>query len=136
RKTISADSLARNLDGHVEAILEDLRTINERRQRQASCHVQLADARFLPVNKRRYSAVISSPPYPNRHDYTRVFGVELMFGFCTWSETRTLRYQTFHSHPEARPKRPKVTGYEIPPKLRRALSQIRQLEQDRRVVKM
>ena len=38
-----------------------------------------ADARALPDRNDTYTAVITSPPYPNRHDYTRVFGVELMF---------------------------------------------------------
>lgn len=39
-----------------------------------------ADARTLPDPNDTYTAVITSPPYPNRHDYTRVFGVELVAG--------------------------------------------------------
>lgn len=76
----------------------------------------IADARFMPASDAVYSAVITSPPYPNRHDYTRIFGVELMFGFQDWRENRALRYQMFHSHPEARPNRPTATEYK-PPKL-------------------
>ena len=70
----------------------------------------IADARKLPERRGEYTAVITSPPYPNRHDYTRVFGVELMFAFLDWKENRDLRRQSFHSHPEARPRRPVAGG--------------------------
>ena len=85
---------------------------------------QTADARIMPAADGVYSAVIASPPYPNRHDYTRVFGVELMFAFHDWEENRKLRYQTFHSHPEARPKRRRVTGYKPPKALGEILRQL------------
>ena len=77
---------------------------------------EIADARALPDCDDKYSAVITSPPYPNRHDYTRVFGVELMFEFLDWEKNRELRYQSFHSHPEAKPKRPSANDY-VPPEL-------------------
>ena len=75
---------------------------------------RVADARVMPATDAVYSAVITSPPYPNRHDYTRIFGVELMFAFHDWEANRDLRYQTFHSHPEARPNRPSARGYKPP----------------------
>ena len=75
---------------------------------------RVADARVMPSSDAEYSAVITSPPYPNRHDYTRIFGVELMFAFHGWEANRALRYQTFHSHPEARPNRPSASRYEPP----------------------
>ena len=75
---------------------------------------RVADARVMPTSDAEYSAVITSPPYPNRHDYTRIFGVELMFAFHDWEANRTLRYQTFHSHPEARPNRPSAEKYKPP----------------------
>ena len=78
---------------------------------------RVADARALPDRDGTYSAVITSPPYPNRHDYTRVFGVELMFGFLDWEQNRKLRYQSFHSHPEARPRRPEAAEYRPPARL-------------------
>ena len=74
----------------------------------------VADARVMPASDAEYSAVITSPPYPNRHDYTRIFGVELMFAFQDWEANRALRYQTFHSHPEARPNRPSAEKYKPP----------------------
>ncbi len=75
---------------------------------------RVADARVMPASDVEYSAVITSPPYPNRHDYTRIFGVELMFAFHDWEANRALRYQTFHSHPEARPNRPSAGRYKPP----------------------
>ena len=73
-----------------------------------------ADARAILASDAEYSAVITSPPYPNRHDYTRIFGVELMFAFHNWEANRALRHQTFHSHPEARPNRPSAEKYKPP----------------------
>ena len=93
---------------------------------------QIADARIMPVPDAEYSAVITSPPYPNRHDYTRVFGVELMFAFHDWEANRMLRHQTFHSHPEARPQRPTVAGYKPPKALDESLRHL----SDKRVQRM
>jgi len=103
---------------------------------EAAWHAEQADARALPDDGPTYTAVITSPPYPNRHDYNRVFGVELMFGFLDWEQTRQHRYQSFHSHPEAHPVRPTVNGYRQPSLLTRTLHQIRRSEQDPRVIRM
>ena len=84
----------------------------------------LADARALPDYDSTYSAVITSPPYPNRHDYTRVFGVELMFEFLDWEKNRELRYQSFHSHPEVRPRRPSACDYAPPERLEGSIEHI------------
>ena len=85
----------------------------------------IADARDLPLSDGMFSAVITSPPYPNRHDYTRIFGVELMFSFLNWQENRALRYQSFHSHPESRPSRPPADYYEPPKTLENNIKHIR-----------
>ena len=37
-----------------------------------------------------------------------------MFAFQDWEANRALRYQTFHSHPEARPNRPSAKKYKPP----------------------
>lgn len=96
----------------------------------------LADARRLPLEDEACSAVITSPPYPNRHDYTRVFGVELMFAFLDWEGTRNLRYQMLHSHPEARPDRPAAVGYREPPFITKAIQKIAKYEERERIVAM
>ena len=84
-----------------------------------------ADARKLPDLNDTYTGVITSPPYPNRHDYTRVFGVELMFDFLNWEENRSLRHQSFHSHPEARPERPPAEEYVPPAGLEQSIDHLR-----------
>jgi len=63
------------------------------------------DARKTMFESNSFSAVITSPPYPNRHDYTRVYSLELITGFLdTQKDIKTLRYQSVRSHVEARRK--------------------------------
>jgi site-specific DNA-methyltransferase (cytosine-N4-specific) len=122
------------LKAKVEEMLEDLKEV--RFNQLLLWQVKQADARYIPDNDQTYTVVITSPPYPNRHDYTRVFGVELMFGFLDWEQTRELRYQSFHSHPESHPQRPDLYGYVQPLSLSRALSKMRKCDYDPRVPKM
>ena len=98
--------------------------------------IAVADARSLPESSGTFDGVITSPPYPNRHDYTRVFGIELLFAFLDTDQLLSLRRQTLESHPEARPKRRAVPGYDPPALLRSALNQIRGLKIDPRVLRM
>lgn len=130
----SPSTLRAVLSERVNLMLQDLEAAHL--PRRSSWRAEQADARSLPDNGSTYSAVITSPPYPNRHDYTRVFGVELMFGFLDWEQTRQLRYQSFHSHPEAHPVRPTQNGYRQPTRLARAVGQIRKQEDDPRVIAM
>jgi len=63
------------------------------------------DARKTIFESNSFSAVITSPPYPNRHDYTRVYFLELITGFLdTQKDIKTLRYHSVRSHVEARRK--------------------------------
>ena len=63
------------------------------------------DARKTMFESTSFSAVITSPPYPNRHDYTRVYLLELVTGFIdTQEELKNLRYCSVQSHVEARRK--------------------------------
>ena len=124
-----ADTVADSFNARVEMMLSDVRDAGSCSD---SWKARIADARSLPDRDATYTAVITSPPYPNRHDYTRVFGVELMFAFLDWEQTRKLRYQSFHSHPEARPERPPADEYESPEALE---SSIRDLS-DKRIQRM
>lgn len=128
----SSDRIPHKLADRVELMLDDITTDVSPRS-NGTWSVHRADARILPDKAGTYSAVITSPPYPNRHDYTRVFGVELMFGFLDWSATRKLRYQSFQSHPESRPKRPDATGYLEPKSLSKALRRIEKVYPDPRI---
>lgn len=128
----SSDKIPKKLSDRVESMLDDIAGDAFPRS-NGNWSVRRADARVLPDKAGTYSAVITSPPYPNRHDYTRVFGVELMFGFLDWTATRKLRYQSFQSHPESRPKRPDATGYLEPKALSEALRQIEKVYPDPRI---
>ncbi len=127
-------NIPETLSNRVEMMLQDLREV--RPNQNSLWHVKQADARKIPDEESTYSAVITSPPYPNRHDYTRIFGVELMFAFLDWEETRKLRYQSIHSHPEARPERPDVNGYITSQALSQVLSRIIKTSNDKRVPAM
>jgi len=92
-----------------------------------SSHVDvwIGDARFEQLPQ-PVDAVITSPPYLNRHDYTRVFALELaLVAVNTNQELKELRYQTLRSHVEARaPKQIKPDGYKPPVLLNKVLEAI------------
>ena len=129
-----AAALPHELGRAVESMLDDLRFAPQ--SAKGTWRGRAADARCLPVEDASCAAVITSPPYPNRHDYTRVFGVELMFGFLDWEETRDLRYQLLHSHPEAKPNRPAVNGYMEPAFITKAIREVAKHEKRERVIAM
>ena len=84
----------------------------------------LGDARSLAFLEREYDCAITSPPYPNRHDYTRIYLLELCFGFvASDKEVKGIRYDTLRSHVEAK-KRYAIEGYQHPRKLKQALRAI------------
>ena len=129
-----ATSLPHELGETVRSMLADLQAAPG--PAKGTWRGRVADARRLPVEDGSCAAVITSPPYPNRHDYTRVFGVELMFGFLDWEGTRDLRYQTMHSHPEAKPDRPPADGYREPAFITNAIRQVAKHEERQRIVAM
>ena len=87
--------------------------------------IGVADARALPDPDGSVSAVLTSPPYPNRHDYTRIFLLELLLFFLDGEQARSLRRQSFESHPEARPERPDDVRYRPPSSLQGVLRELR-----------
>ncbi len=48
----------------------------------------------------------------------------MAFGFLNSQQTKTLRYQSFSSHPEARPQRPDLSGYDEPTELNALIAEI------------
>lgn len=123
RQGAGTENVWNSFKDRVEMMLSDVR--DSEPQGAGNWEARVADARTIPAPDASYSAVITSPPYPNRHDYTRIFGIELMFAFHGWEANRALRYQSFHSHPEARPKRPPAKGYEAPKSLERNICHVR-----------
>lgn len=99
----------------VSLFMEDIPFLNSLPKTLA--RARLGDARNTKLPAGSVSAVITSPPYPNRHDYTRIYYLELMMGFYQdYEEIKKLRYELIRSHVEAREKY-KSVGYEQPQRL-------------------
>jgi len=76
----------------------------------------LGDARKLPnaIKDRRFHAIFTSPPYLNRHDYTRIYALELLTGFIkNNNQLKKLRYKTLRSHVEAK-EQYSINNYKAP----------------------
>ena len=67
--------------------------------------VRRADARKLPVESSCVDGLVTSPPYANRHDYSRVFHIELLLLGAAESDVTNLRHRSVRSHVEAKPPR-------------------------------
>ena len=92
------------------------------------------DARYRLKGHGQFDALITSPPYPNRHDYTRIFTTELLFLFLDDDELKQLRYRNLRSHVEARAVRP-VNGWKPPGAVLRVLDELSDVH-DKRVPRM
>lgn len=91
-----------------------------------ACLACQGDSRRLPFEMDSIDAVITSPPYLNRHDYTRVYAAELLTGFLRdVSELKELRYHSIRSHVEARGVF-KADGFKPPTELEEILRHLSQ----------
>lgn len=96
----------------------------------------LGDARNLPDEVGLADVVISSPPYLNRHDYTRVLSLELLVGFLSdYAQLRDLRYSLLRSHVEAKPMMSPL-GYSEPDRVTAILERLAAQETDKRVLRI
>ncbi len=65
--------------------------------------IKIADSRRLPFKTSKVDLTITSPPYLNRYDYTRIYQLELYLLFCkSFEELKDIRYNTIRSHVEAK----------------------------------
>lgn len=120
-----ADSLFVNA---VEMMISDLEQKSQGRSSpsQRNWRAYLADARDLP-KAQEFDAIISSPPYLNRHDYTRIFSLELALAFLkNHDELKDLRYRSLRSHVEAK-KTYSADGYKMPTRLATILETLQKL---------
>jgi len=110
-----------------EKFINDLKFLN---YSNATTRAILGDARKYPaeVKGRKYNAILTSPPYPNRHDYTRIYELELLVGFINTNRSlKFLRYDTLRSHVEAKRKYV-ANGYIKPPLLEEKISELSKRE--------
>ncbi len=118
----------------VEQMLADLYLIQQTSHSQPDVNIWIGDARTqrlpTPVN-----GIITSPPYLNRHDYTRVFALELaLVNVANAQELKAIRYRALRSHVEARAPELSANGYQEPTLLKECLLKIeRRGVNDRRV---
>ncbi|MBI5872876.1 MAG: DNA adenine methylase [Candidatus Omnitrophica bacterium] len=89
----------------IESMISDVQKFNEAMKwKNIDVSASYNDAREIDT-ERKYDAVITSPPYPNRHDYTRIYSLEMLFDFVKSNDDlKKIRYETLRSHVEARKK--------------------------------
>ena len=88
-------------------MMGDLEVLNWTEGISESTSVRRADARQPPDRLvQLIDGLISSPPYANRHDYSRVFHIALLLLGEAESDVMTdLRHRSIRSHVEAKPPR-------------------------------
>lgn len=103
KKNIAKSEVRRQFLSKIEIMIEDIEKFNKTLKfSNVKVNSKISDSRSLKT-KRKFDAIITSPPYPNRHDYTRIYGLELIVGFIKdHNELKQIRYNTLRSHVEAR----------------------------------
>jgi hypothetical protein len=96
----------------------------------------LHDARSIHSLGQVFDGLITSPPYPNRHDYTRVFQIELLLLGSDEDEVFRIRHNSLRSHVEAAaPPNADLGQYSVPPSLHGCLDEM-PVDVDPRVPRM
>lgn len=96
-----SDLVLSSFEAQAESMIGDLDSYTA--EPGAPAIVQVADARSLPLDDCMVDVIITSPPYPNRHDYSRIFHIELLLLGIPENSITDFRYHTLRSHVEARP---------------------------------
>ena len=87
-------------------------------------YVEVGDARSLDLDKDTVDLTITSPPYLNKTDYTRIYSLELCLSFVSsFEELKNIRYNSVRSHVEA--KYTNEISFELPEKLEQALAELK-----------
>ena len=104
----------------------DLQIAEVKQDTDGSVQVFLDDARHLENIQGTFDLVITSPPYPNRHDYSRIFHIELLSLGLEEESIKQFRRKSIRSHVEASSPPIAPVGYTMPAILRDALSRLPQ----------
>lgn len=109
----------------IESMISDVQEFNEAMKwKNIDVSASYSDAREINT-ERKYDAIITSPPYPNRHDYTRIYSLEMLFDFVKSNDDlKKIRYETLRSHVEAR-KKYESAEYVKPAKLRQLIEKVK-----------
>jgi|SRR6185312_5446359 len=124
-KDITKEKIIELFFGRVVQMINDLQqTAFNKRYIGVEIKTGLCDAREI-ITVKKFDAVITSPPYPNRHDYTRIYSLELIFGDINSNDKlKQLRYNTLRSHVEAK-KMYVASDYKTPEILDALISQVK-----------
>ncbi len=125
QRDVNSDAIESMFLNKVKSMIRDLmESENSKKDGNVSVLAEIGDARRM-ITKRKFDAVITSPPYPNRHDYTRIYALEMVFDFVKSNrELKQIRYETIRSHVEAR-KKYEAKGYRKPGVLDSIIEEIR-----------
>ena len=121
-----SEEIVQSFEYRVTCMIEDVEDLDWSIDSPA-VRARLADARKLPLPGASVDGFITSPPYANRHDYSRIFHIDLLlFGLAEPAVTK-LRHRSIRSHVEA--KRPsgykyKLKGYSAPESLKTVLNEL------------
>ncbi len=81
-----------------EKLKRMIRDLRDRSQSAAKWRAEIADARTLPLEDGTVDAVVTSPPYLNNIDYTKVYALELSLLLSSGAELEELRKKSLRSH--------------------------------------
>jgi len=125
KRKVKAGTIKNKFINRIEAMIFDVEKFNEvKNVGSISVSASIGDARKLNT-KRKYDAIITSPPYPNRHDYTRIYSLEMLFDFVKNNdELKKIRYNTLRSHVEAK-KKYVSEQYSKPEKLNKLVEKVK-----------
>jgi hypothetical protein len=101
--------------------IEQLNVTNNQRGRFGYAEAISYDARNMHLLPHTFDGLITSPPYPNRHDYSRIFQIELLALGYDEDSIFQLRHNSLRSHVEARPPKTAPSRYQIPRTLQACL---------------
>jgi DNA modification methylase len=130
-----SEKLLESFKNNCRSMIGDIRAVNWQNS-DLIYEAKRADARKLPVDDTSVDAVITSPPYANRHDYSRIFHIDLLLSGLSEEGVTRLRHGAVRSNVEAKyPEgyKRKLSHYEEPDSLVAILNQIPD-EADERIV--
>jgi len=96
-----SDEIRQAFKGAVSVMTDDVEALNWPGDATRP-QITQADARTLPIESSSIDGLITSPPYANRHDYSRVFHIALLLLGAAEQEVTQLRHRSIRSHVEAK----------------------------------
>lgn len=107
--TKTTQDLAARYSAQVQLMAHDIKNfraqlVGDGGLRRCENNSRVGDARQIAAifPQESIDLVVTSPPYPNRYDYSAIYTLELLLGFVRdRDELRALRFDLFRSHLEA-----------------------------------